>query len=68
MYASRVNRLTPELERDVRAYMDEAFGREFLGPHTPLMRTVKKSIPVEHAVATSMISGILPKPARGISP
>src|SRR5690349_13712146 len=26
MYEAQVDRLTPELERDVRAYMDEAFG------------------------------------------
>jgi electron transport complex protein RnfB len=53
MYEAQVDRLTPELERDVRAYFDEAFGREILGPRTPQMRTVPvhKSIPVEHAVA-----------------
>src|SRR3974390_340938 len=54
MYEAQVNRLTPELERDVRAYFDEALGREVLGPRTPQMRTVpvQKSIPVEHAVAS----------------
>jgi len=54
MYEAQVDRLTPELERDVRAYFDEAFGREMHGPRTPQMRTVPvhKSIPVEHAVAT----------------
>ncbi|SPE41985.1 4Fe-4S ferredoxin, iron-sulfur binding domain protein [Candidatus Sulfopaludibacter sp. SbA3] len=53
MYEAQVNRLTPELERDVRAYFDEAFGREMLGPRTPQMRTVPvhKSIPVVHATA-----------------
>ncbi len=53
MYEAQVNRLTPELERDVRTYLDEAFGREVLGSRTPQMRTVPvhKSIPVEHAVA-----------------
>jgi len=54
MYEAQVNRLTPELERDVRAYFDQAYGREMLGPRTPQMRTVPvhKSIPVEHAVAS----------------
>ena len=53
MYEAQVDRLTPELERDVRAYFEVAFGRELLGPRTPQMRTVPvhKSIPVEHAVA-----------------
>ena len=53
MYEAQVDRLTPELERDVRAYFDEAFGREMFGPRTPQMRIVpvNKSIPVEHAVA-----------------
>jgi NAD-dependent dihydropyrimidine dehydrogenase PreA subunit len=54
MYEAQVNRLTPELERDVRTYFDEAIGRELLGPRTPQMRTVPvhKAIPVERAVAT----------------
>jgi H+/Na+-translocating ferredoxin:NAD+ oxidoreductase subunit B len=54
MYEAQVNRLEPELERDVRAYFDEAFGAAILGPRTPQMRTVPvhKSIPVEHAVAS----------------
>lgn len=54
MYEAQVNRLTPELERDVRAYFEEAFGREVLNERTPQMRTVPvhKSIPVEHPVAT----------------
>lgn len=54
MYEAQVNRLTPELERDVRAYFDEAFGRELLRQQTPQMRTVpvNKSIPIEHAVAS----------------
>ncbi|HUP03830.1 MAG TPA: 4Fe-4S binding protein [Bryobacteraceae bacterium] len=54
MYEAQVDRLTPDLERDVRAYFDEALGRELHGPRTPQMRTVPvhKSIPVERAVAT----------------
>jgi H+/Na+-translocating ferredoxin:NAD+ oxidoreductase subunit B len=54
IYEAQVNRLTPELERDVRAYYDEGFGRVVFGLKTPQMRTVPvhKSIPVEHAVAT----------------
>jgi electron transport complex protein RnfB len=54
MYEAQVNRLTPELERDVRTYFEEAFGREVFGPRTPQMRTVPvhKSIPVEHVVAS----------------
>ena len=54
MYEAQVNRLTPQLERDVRTYFGEAFGRELFGPRTPQMRTVPvhKSIPVEHPVAS----------------
>jgi Na+-translocating ferredoxin:NAD+ oxidoreductase subunit B len=54
MYEAQIDRLTPDLERDVRAYLDEALGRELHGPRTPQMRTVPvhKSIPVEHAVAS----------------
>jgi formate hydrogenlyase subunit 6/NADH:ubiquinone oxidoreductase subunit I len=53
MYEAQVNRLTPELEQDVRAYMDEAFGRALHSERTPQMRTVpvNKSIEVERAVA-----------------
>lgn len=54
MYEAQVDRLTPELERDVRAYMDEAFGPAMFNMVTPQMRTVPvhKSIPVERPVAT----------------
>jgi NAD-dependent dihydropyrimidine dehydrogenase PreA subunit len=49
-----VDRLTPELERDMRAYFDEAFGRALHGLKTPQMRTVpvNQSIPVVHAVGS----------------
>ena len=54
MYEAQVNRLTPELERDVRAYFDEALGRELHTKRTPQMRTVpvNKSIEVERAVSS----------------
>jgi formate hydrogenlyase subunit 6/NADH:ubiquinone oxidoreductase subunit I len=54
MYEAQVNRLTPELEREVRSYFDEGFGAAIHGPLTPQMRIVpvNKSIPVEHAVAS----------------
>lgn len=54
MYEAQVNRLTPELERDVRAYFDEAFGQALHTKRTPQMRTVpvNKSIEVERAVAS----------------
>jgi len=55
MYEAQVNRLTPELERDVRAYLDEAFGERAMHTRrTPQMRTVpvNQSIKVEHAVAS----------------
>ncbi len=53
-YEAQINRLTPQLERDMRAYQDEGFGRELFSPRTPQMRTVpvNKSIPVERAVGT----------------
>lgn len=54
MYEAQVDRLTPELEQDVRAYFDEALVRELLGSRTPQMRTVpvNRSIPLERAVAS----------------
>lgn len=54
MYEAQVNRLTPDFERDVRAYFDEGFAAAVHGPRTPQMRTVPvhRSIPVEHAVAS----------------
>ncbi len=53
MYEGQVNRLTPELERDVRAYFDEGFGSALHSMPTPQMRTVpiNKSIAVERAIA-----------------
>ena len=40
MYEGQVDRLTPALERDVRAYFDETFGRALHTLRTPQMRTV----------------------------
>jgi len=54
MYEAQVNQLTPELERDVRAYFHETFAQSAMYTHrTPQMRTVPvhKSIEVERAVA-----------------
>jgi Pyruvate/2-oxoacid:ferredoxin oxidoreductase delta subunit len=54
MYEGQVNRLTAELEHDVRTYFEEALGKEMFGPRTPQMRTVpvNRSIPVERAAAS----------------
>ena len=55
MYEAQVNRLTPELERDVRAYLNEGFGSALLGANsTPQMRTVpvNRSIDSSRAVAS----------------
>jgi NAD-dependent dihydropyrimidine dehydrogenase PreA subunit len=54
MYENQVDRLTPELELDVRAYLDQALGGVLHSTRTPQMRTVtvNKSIKVEHAVAS----------------
>ncbi len=53
MYEAQVNRLAPELERDMLTYCDEGFGRAFIDLKTPQMRTVpvNKSITVQHAAA-----------------
>jgi electron transport complex protein RnfB len=53
MYEAQINRLTPELEREIRAYFDEKFGAALHSLRTPQMRTVpvNKSIEVERAVA-----------------
>ncbi len=54
MYEAQVDRLTPQLERDVRAYLDEGFGRALHTLRTPQMRTVPvhKSVAVEHLVGS----------------
>lgn len=50
-YEAQVNRLSPELQRDVDQYLDEAFGPALLAC-TPQMRTVpiNAAIPVERVV------------------
>ena len=60
MYEAQVDRLTPELERDVRAYFDAEFGREMFTPRTPQMRVVpvNKAIPVERAAAVASYDDI----------
>ncbi|MBE3098624.1 MAG: 4Fe-4S binding protein [Planctomycetes bacterium] len=40
IYENQVNRLTPELERDVLQYLDEAFGKAVHSSRTPQMRIV----------------------------
>lgn len=55
MYEAQVDRLTPELERDVRAYFDERFTGELLSPRlTQQMRTVpvNESIKLQYPVAS----------------
>ncbi len=54
MYEAQVNRLTPEFETDMRAYLEEDFGRALYSMPTPQMRTVPvyKSISVDRAVAS----------------
>jgi H+/Na+-translocating ferredoxin:NAD+ oxidoreductase subunit B len=54
IYERQVNRLTPELERDVRQYMREQFGEALFSAKTPQLRTipVNKSITPERSVAT----------------
>lgn len=53
MYEGQVDRLTPELEREVRAYFDEKLGAALHSGGTPQLRTVpvNKSIDVERAIA-----------------
>ncbi len=55
MYEYQLNQLTPEFLSDFKDYTnDKAFGLAFLSTERPQMRTipVKKSIEVEHDVAT----------------
>lgn len=55
MYEAQVDRLTPEFEKDCRAYFDERFGRELLHKErTPQMRTVpvNESIKLQYPVAS----------------
>jgi Fe-S-cluster-containing hydrogenase component 2 len=40
MYEFQVNRMTPELQRDMEAYIAEGFAGAFLGPKTKQMRTI----------------------------
>ena len=64
MYEFQVDRLTPELQRDLEQYIAEGFAGAFLGPKTKQMRTVpvNASIVVERRVgryddARELISG-----------
>ena len=52
IYERQLNRLTPELERDARQYMDEAFRYAFHNKKTTQMRVapVNKAIAVERSV------------------
>jgi ferredoxin len=54
MYESQLKTLTPEFERDVRQYFDEAFGRALHTGKTPQLRIVpvNKQIAVERGVTT----------------
>jgi Na+-translocating ferredoxin:NAD+ oxidoreductase subunit B len=54
MYERQVRRLTPELERDSRAYMEEGFGEAFHTTKTTQLRIVpvNKRIDVQREVAT----------------
>lgn len=51
-YEAQVNRLTPELQRDVETYAAEAFGAALHAGRTPQLRTVpiNESIPFERFV------------------
>jgi Fe-S-cluster-containing hydrogenase component 2 len=53
IYENQLNRLTPEFERDVRQYQDEAFGKALHSLRTPQMRVVpvNKTIVPDRAVA-----------------
>ncbi len=53
IYEAQLNRLTPELEKDVLQYMDEAFGKALHSERTPQMRIVpvNRTIVPERAVA-----------------
>lgn len=46
-YEGQVNRLTPELERDLLAYFDECFGAAITAQKTPQLRTVPIQRPLE---------------------
>ena len=54
MFEFQVNRLTKEFHRDVLQYMDEDFGRAFLGGKTHQMRTIpiKEEVIPERSIGT----------------
>jgi ferredoxin len=54
MYERQFKRLTPEFERDVRQYMEEAFGQAFHNKKTQQLRIVpvNKQIAIERGVTT----------------
>ncbi len=53
IYEAQLGRLTPEFEKDVRQYLDEAFGRAIHSGRTPQLRIVpvNRTIVPERAVA-----------------
>jgi len=44
IYEAQVNRLTPELERDVRAYFDEGYGAAFRSPSPSRSSTLSRAM------------------------
>jgi len=54
MYERQSKKLTPEFERDVRQYMEEAFGQAFHNKKTQQLRIVpvNKQIAIERGVTT----------------
>ena len=54
MFERQLNHLTPEFDKDIREYMNGAFGEAFHSKKTTQLRTVPvhQSIAVEHNVAT----------------
>lgn len=54
IYENQVNRLTPELERDILQYFDEAFGKALHTKRTPQMRIVpvNRTIVPERGIAS----------------
>jgi ferredoxin len=57
-YEAQVNRLTPELQRDVQQYADEAFGAALHATHTPQLRAV----PVPASTKTTTVALDVPIP------
>jgi Fe-S-cluster-containing hydrogenase component 2 len=58
IYERQVNRLTPDLQRDILAYLDEAFGKAVHTRKTPQIRTIPVQESIKNASKVALFDDI----------